>query len=110
MKKIGLLLLCLLIAVNAIGDPVKVVKRYRPDESHQTYYITFVYNDQNLVEFPNYPDLPPHWRAYISVEKKTKSGLEQIGRPFAGIYTDGKCYEDNLNALISIAEGNSYGE
>ena len=71
-------------------------------EGVELYSIKFVYNDSFVTRPATMPLGVPHYDATITVYTKTINGLEAVSEPFKGIFTDGKCWEDNPDSILRL--------
>jgi hypothetical protein len=49
------------------------------------------------------PEGVPHYDATITVFRVVDGKTERVCEPWRGVFTDGKCYEDNLADLVAKA-------
>lgn len=75
----------------------------------QDYQFRFFLTNPCMASVPAIMGASPHWEARITVTRivKGKDGtriMTQIGKPFYGVYTAGKCYEDKPEDLVRKAE------
>lgn len=98
MKQLAVLMMVLMWVTLAQAEKVSVSKTY--EDTTGVYIVTFQYNDSWCTRPLTFPIGFPHYDAEITVRMCCESKLAQIGEPFKGIFTDGKCYEDNLPDLI----------
>lgn len=100
--KYFIMILALMFCVAAFAEPRMESRIFSGVDDF--YVVQFEYND-SVAYYPAITGKQvPHWNARITVFKIVDKKQKQIGAPFDGVFTNGKCYEDSLPDLIRRAK------
>lgn len=90
-----------LLAVPAFAEQKTATKNYQG--SNGFFVVQFDYDDSWFSRPATIPEGVPHYDAKITVFRVVNGKTEQVCDPWRGVFTDGKCYEDNLADLVARA-------
>ncbi len=89
------------LAVPAFAEQKTVTKNYQDTDGF--FVVQFDYNDAWFWRPATMPEGVPHYDATITVFRVVDGKTERVCEPWRGVFTDGKCYEDNLADLVAKA-------
>lgn len=78
-----------------------VTKNYQDTDGF--FVVQFGYDDAWFSRPATMPEGVPHYDATITVFRVVDGKTERVCEPWRGVFTDGKCYEDNLADLVAKA-------
>lgn len=78
-----------------------VTKNYQDTDGF--FVVQFDYDDAWFSRPATMPEGVPHYDATITVFRVVDGKTERVCEPWRGVFTDGKCYEDNLADLVAKA-------
>ena len=87
--------------VPAFAEQKTVTKNYQDTDGF--FVVQFDYDDAWFSRPATMPEGVPHYDATITVFRVVDGKTERVCEPWRGVFTDGKCYEDNLADLVAKA-------
>jgi hypothetical protein len=100
LRYIGFIVCGLLLFSSAFAEQKIVTKNYQ--DTNGFFVVQFVYDDSFYFQPATIPAGVPHHYAAITVYRVIDGKREKIGS-WRGVFTDGKCFEDNLSEIITYA-------
>ena len=91
----------LCVAVPAFGGQKTATRNHQGTNGY--YVVQFEYDEAQYMRPATSPPGVPHYDATITVFRVVDGKQEQVGEPWRGQFTDGKCYEDNLADIVAQA-------
>ena len=89
------------LAVNSFADIVTTTKNYQ--DTNGFFVVQFKYDNSWCTRPATNPPGVPHYEAMITVLRVIDGTTKRVCEPWKGVFTDGKCYEDNLTNIVAKA-------
>lgn len=100
----GIAVLSMCLLAGTCKAEARTVDKVHTDVTG-VFIVQFDYDDAILSTPATSPPGPPHYSAKITVRRVTDTGItELVCPPWLGVFTDGKCWEDNLTAIVLMAK------